>query len=150
MKKMENQVCELNIVAAHITINSDDNNSGKADTNDYPDQGSRMELENLKTFLFNNMYWSVDKIMASQSKYFREQDIASKVPLGFCQSKHNDSGVRDDFCMPLAGKQGELLWITLAANTKQVKELENELDQSCNKKKSCFQAYMMQVTCLIS
>ncbi len=100
-ENLENQVCELESVAAQITINSEDNNSGKADSNDYPDQGSRKELENLKTFLFHNMYWSVDKIMASHSKYYTDQDIALKVPVGFCQSKHNDSGVRDDFCMPL-------------------------------------------------
>ncbi|KAL7519200.1 hypothetical protein ACHAWX_003989 [Stephanocyclus meneghinianus] len=136
-ESLENQVRELELVAARLTTTSDDNNLGDAKSNDTPDQKIKKELANLKRFLFHDMHLSGNKIITPHSTHFTDQDINSKkFNVRSRQSETEQNSVKDDFCMPLTVKQDELLRIALAAKAKQVKELEEELGESRFEKRS--------------
>jgi hypothetical protein len=136
-ESLQNQVRELELVAAKLTTTSDYNDLGDAKSNETPDQTIKKELANLKRFLFNDIPLSGNKIMTSHSKYFTDQDINSKKAIKRLRQSETEQGnVKDDFCMPLTVKQDELLRIALAAKAKQVKELEEELGESRFEKKS--------------
>eukprot|EP00804_Cyclotella_cryptica_P011248 CCRYP_007741-RA/>CCRYP_007741-RA protein AED:0.15 eAED:0.15 QI:74/1/1/1/1/1/3/225/980 len=134
---LENQVRELELVAARITNTSDEGSVGGAESNDSSDRDIRKELENLKRFMFNDMHRSGRKIVSSHVKYFTDQDIPSKkASMMLCQCKSEESNAKDDFCTPSIVKQDELLRIALATKAKQVKELEEMVESGFGKKTS--------------
>ena len=92
-----------------------------------PDEydGMRRELDNLKTFLFDDSNQSGHRRVVSHSNFFTDQVTSS----------HRESIVKDDMCMPLDGKEDKILRMALAAKAKQVEELQEELNGTQNIKK---------------
>ena len=87
-----------------------------------PDEDVRRELDNLRRFLFDESQRSGDENLASDSKFFTDQDIISSN-----KKIYLHSAAKDDSCRPQSENGDDLLRIALADKAKQVKELQEEL-----------------------